>query len=167
MRRTSRKASTSATSRTPRSLRTIAEAIQTYLLYHESSNSQPKTLEWHTHCLGAFRTYCDAQEITDLAALTTEDIQRWIVELQKTPGQNGKRSSRTVSWYVRSVRAFYRWCCRRGFAETDITDWLDLPKVERPLIRILEPEEFIRLLAACDTDSNNRSTGPHHVSRNE
>ena len=76
-------------------------------------------------------------------------MQQWIVELQIQPGRRGKRSSRTVSWYVRSLRAFYRWCCRRGFVETDITVWLDLPKLSKPLIRILEPEEFSRLLGAC------------------
>jgi integrase/recombinase XerD len=149
---------------------TLGDAISAYLLYHESSNSQPKTLEWHTHCLGAFKAYCEAHELTTLEQITTEDAQRWVVELQRRPIQtkHGRRVGRTISWYTRSLRAFYRWCCRRGFAEADITAWLDLPKLEKPLIRILEPEEFSRLLAACArVDEHNRSTGPHHVARNE
>ncbi len=147
---------------------TLSEAITAYLLHHESSNSQPKTIEWHTHCLGSFRSYCDQHELSALEQITTEDAQRWVLDMQKVPTCRGKRSARTVSWYARSLRAFYRWCCRRGFVEIDVTAWLDLPKVERPLIRILEAEEFARLLAACaNVDESNRSTGPHHVARNE
>jgi hypothetical protein len=52
---------------------TVAEAIAAYLLHHESTNSQPKTLEWHTHCLGAFRTYCEHHELLPLEGIITED----------------------------------------------------------------------------------------------
>lgn len=150
-----------------RSTMTVADAIAAYLLHHEATNSQPKTLEWHTHCLGAFREHCSQQQIEALEAITTEDAQRWVINLQKIATTRGTRSARTVSWYARSLRAFYRWCIRRGFVDTDITQWVDMPKVEKPLIRILEPEEFQRLLAACTTDLANRSTGPHHIARNE
>lgn len=156
--------------RTTRGSITIVDAIAAYLLYHESTDSQPKTIEWHTHCLGAFQSYCEAHEVLTMEAITAEDIQRWIIELQKSPVMttNGKRTSRTVSWYIRSMWAFYRWSCRRGFVDGDITSWLELPKVERPLIRILEPEEFSRLVWACKPDmEDNRSSGPHHVARNE
>jgi integrase/recombinase XerD len=165
--RSSRTTASPARSGSSRASMSLSEAIASFLLHHEAMNSQPKTLEWHTHCLGAFQRFCVERGITALAALTTEDLQRWIIHLQTSPGATGKRSARTVNWYVRSMRAFYRWCCRRGFVETDITTWLDLPKVEKPLIRIFENEEFSRLLAGCQADVKNRSTGPHHVARNE
>jgi site-specific recombinase XerD len=147
---------------------TLADAISAYLLHHQSIDSQPSTIGQHRCSLGEFLKYCTAQDISTVAQVTTEDMQQWIVELQIQPGRRGKRTARTVSWYVRSLRAFYRWCCRRGFVETDITVWLDLPKLSKPLIRILEPEEFSRLLGACGPgQSEHHSTGPHHVARNE
>jgi integrase/recombinase XerD len=168
MRYPSRISSAASHSRKPRKPLSVADAIESYVLYHESSNSQPKTITWHRHCLSAFRTFCEQQFISQLDELTTEDAQRWIVALQKEVTPRGKRSARTVSWYVRSLRAFVRWCCHRGFLEDDITSWLDLPKVEKPLIRILEPEEFARLLQACKPGvSEHHSTGPHQVARNE
>ena len=165
--RYSQRSSSSAPRRASHQQLTIQEAMDAYLLHHESTDSQPKTLEWHRHCLGSFRDYCALHDLTLLEAIETEDAQRWVVELQKVPTTRGKRSGRTISWYVRSLRAYYRWCCRRGFVETDITEWLDLPKVEKPLIRILESEEFERLLTACTVDTTNRSSGQHHVVRNE
>ncbi|MBA3824318.1 MAG: tyrosine-type recombinase/integrase [Ktedonobacterales bacterium] len=148
---------------------TIQDAIDAYLLHHQATNSQPKTLEWHTHCLGAFRAFCDEASLSPMEDVTTEQAQRWVISLQKAVvTSRGKRSARTVNWYFRSLRAFYRWCLHRGFIEEDVTAWLELPKVEKPLIRILEAEEFERLLVACSVDDlSNRSTGAHHVARNE
>jgi site-specific recombinase XerD len=148
---------------------TLADAIASYLLYHESSNSQPKTLKWHTHCLGAFRLFCDQRELVNIEDITAEDAQRWIIDLQKGVSSRGKaRSSRTLSWYVRSLRAFVAWSCQRGYLEEDFTSWLDLPKMEKPLIRILEPEEFTQLLQACTPGNKEHHTsGTHFIARNE
>jgi site-specific recombinase XerD len=110
------KSSPAARPRKARKSLTLADAIASYLLYHESSNSQPATMKWHTHCLGAFRAFCEHQNLGDLEAVATEDAQRWIVELQKGVTNRGKkRTARTLSWYVRSLRAFVRWSCQRGY----------------------------------------------------
>lgn len=86
---------------------TIQDAIDAYVLHHRATNSQPKTIEWHTHCLGAFRTYCDGIPVTLLEEVTIEHAQRWVIDLQKPTSPRGKRSTRTVSWYFRSLRAFW------------------------------------------------------------
>lgn len=146
---------------------TIADAQASYLLHHESTGSQPKTLEWHRRCLAAFQTFCASHDVLLLDQVSTEDAQRWLVELQKVPTVRGRRSARTVNWYARSLRAFARWCCHRGFLAEDFTAWLEMPKLDKPLIRILEDDEFARMVAACQIDSVNRSSGPHHQARNE
>lgn len=146
----------------------VAEAVEAYLLHHQSSNSQPSTINQHTHCLGSFRDFCTKHAVELLKDVTSEDAQRWLVQLQKEVIPTGKRTPRTISWYFRSLRAFFRWSCFRGFVDVDITAWLDVPKLERPLIRILEPEEFQRLVQACSPENvDNRASGQHHVSRNE
>lgn len=155
------------------SISTIAEAISAYILHHEAIGSQPATLTGHKHCLGLFQEFCFQEDITYLSDVTPEDLQRWIIELQQRPSnrgsaQNGKIAPRTISWYTRSLYAFLHWCLRRGFVETDLTTYLDRPKLDKPLIRILEPEEFMRLVHACKPDmENNGATGPHVVARNE
>jgi site-specific recombinase XerD len=59
------------------------------------------------------------------------------------------RSERTIQTYARSARAFFNWLVRRGTLEQNPFDQVVFPKVGRPLIKTIEPEEFERLLQAC------------------
>src|SRR5262249_52381844 len=52
--------------------------------------------------------------------------------------------------------AFCRWMFEEGHTEVDITDHFALPKIDKPLITILEEEEFQQLLAACDEGQHAR-----------
>jgi site-specific recombinase XerD len=47
------------------------------------------------------------------------------------------------------VRAFFHWLVRREIIERTPFDRIVFPKVGRPLIQTIEPEEFERLLVAC------------------
>ena len=66
------------------------------------------------------------------------------------------RSKRTINTYARSAHAFCRWLFEEGHTEVDITDHFALPKVGKPLITILEEDEFQQLLAACDSGQHGR-----------
>ena len=78
------------------------------------------------------------------------DINAWFAYMRKTPGSRGKpRSERTIQTYARSARAFFHWLVRRETIERSPFDRVVFPKVGKPLIRTIEPEEFERLLLAC------------------
>ncbi|GAC1354995.1 MAG: hypothetical protein NVS4B11_24840 [Ktedonobacteraceae bacterium] len=53
------------------------------------------------------------------------------------------------------MRAFCRWLEAEGYVETAPSDHVKMPKVGKPLIRIIEFDEFERMLKAC--------TPPHEV----
>src|SRR5229473_7811504 len=77
-------------------------------------------------------------------------ISAWFTYLRTVPGQRGKpRAERTVQTYARSARAFFRWLLRREMLARNPFDQVAFPKVGRPLIQTIEPEEFERLLQAC------------------
>jgi integrase/recombinase XerD len=59
------------------------------------------------------------------------------------------RAGRTIQTYARSVRAFFHWLVRSETIERNPFERVTLPKVGKPLIRTIEPEEFERLLVAC------------------
>jgi len=59
------------------------------------------------------------------------------------------RCERTIQTYARSARAFFHWLVRRGTIVANPFDLVVFPKVGRPLIKTIEPEEFERLLHAC------------------
>lgn len=129
----------------------IAERISEYLRDHEGGNHSPKTLEWHATALDLFRRYVEEQKaISSLEEVKAADISSWFAYLRKTPGAHHKiRSERTIQTYARSARAFFHWLVRRGILERNPFDQVVFPKVGRPLIKTIEPEEFERLLQAC------------------
>jgi integrase/recombinase XerD len=78
------------------------------------------------------------------------DISAWFAYMRKATGKHGRpRSERTIQTYARSVRAFFHWLVRRELIERNPFDKVVFPKVGKPLIQTIEPEEFEQLLVAC------------------
>ncbi len=138
---------------------TIERAVEDYLLDHEGGNHSNKTLEWHRTALGLMRKYfVEEREITLVGEIDSPDIAVWFAYMRKSPGGRGKvRSERTIQTYARSVRAFFHWLVSRETIESNPFDRVTFPKVGKPLIHTIEPEEFERLLLACTPPNE---TGP-------
>jgi integrase/recombinase XerD len=129
----------------------IADAIDAYLQDHEGANHSHKTVEWHGTSLGLLRRYLEEEQgITQVEEVDAGAISSWFASLRTAPGQRGKpRAARTIQTYARSVRAFFHWLLRREMLERNPFDQVAFPKVGRPRIQTIEPEEFERLLQAC------------------
>ena len=136
---------------TRRANTTIERAIEDYLSDHEGGNHSKKTLEWHHTALGLLQDFLlKERDITLVGEIDAPDINAWFVYMRKTPGGHGKtRSERTIQTYARSARAFFHWLIRRETIDRNPFDRVVFPKVGKPLIRPIEPEEFERLLLAC------------------
>ena len=134
-----------------RAATTMERAIADYLLDHEGGNSSQKTLQWHQTALGLLRTFlAEERGLSLIAEVDAPDINAWFAHLRKTPASRGKvRSERTIQTYARSARAFFHWLVHRELLEHNPFDRVAFPKVGKPLIRTIEPEEFERLLVAC------------------
>jgi integrase/recombinase XerD len=130
---------------------TVERAIADYLLDHEGGNSSQKTLQWHQTALGLLCRFLQEERgITLVGEVDAADINAWFAAMRKTPSSRGKvRAERTIQTYARSARAFFHWLVRRETIERNPFDRVTFPKVGKPLIRTIEPEEFARLLVAC------------------
>jgi site-specific recombinase XerD len=130
---------------------TVEHAIADYLLDHEGGNSSQKTLQWHQTALGLLGEFLEKERnITLVGEVDASDITAWFAAMRKTPSSRGKlRSERTIQTYARSARAFFHWLVRREITLRNPFDRVTFPKVGKPLIRTIEPEEFERLLVAC------------------
>jgi site-specific recombinase XerD len=130
---------------------TVERAIADYLLDHEGGNSSQKTLQWHQTALGLLCRFLQEERgITLVGEVDAADINAWFAAMRKTPSSRGKvRAERTIQTYARSARAFFHWLVRRETIERNPFDRVTFPKVGKPLIRTIEPEEFERLLVAC------------------
>jgi site-specific recombinase XerD len=151
-----------------RALTTIARAIDDYLQDHEGGNHSKKTLEWHTVALGLLRSFLqEEREITLVGEIDAPDISGWFAHLRKTPTRHGKlRSERTVQTYARSARAFFHWLVRQQIIEDNPFDRVVFPKVGKPRIQIIEPEEFEQLLLACAPPNESGPLAERAVVRN-
>ncbi len=130
---------------------TIEHAVEDYLADHEGGNHSLKTLQWHQTALGLLRRFLEEERgITLVGEVDAPDISAWFASMRKTPTSRGNiRSERTIQTYARSARAFFHWLVRRETIDQSPFDRVVFPKVGKPLIRIIEPEEFEQLLLAC------------------
>ena len=130
---------------------TTARMIDDYLQDHEGGNHSKKTLEWHHTALNLLQTFLEEErDITLVGEVGASDISAWFTHMRKAPSKHGKpRAERTIQTYARSVRAFFHWLVRREIIERNPFDRVVFPKVGKPLIQTIEPEEFEQLLVAC------------------
>jgi site-specific recombinase XerD len=133
-----------------RSLHPIRSSIDEYILDHKSQNHSPKTIEWQNLALGNLADFLEKQEVTYVEQMERVHILSWLSALGSEPGAKGRMlSARTVNCYARSMRAFCRWLEAEGYVEAAPSNRVKMPKVGKPLIRIIEFDEFERMLKAC------------------
>jgi integrase/recombinase XerD len=139
-----------------RARRALRATIDEYILDHRSQNHSPKTIEWHTLALGNFADFLEKQSVTFIEQIERVHLLAWLTNLATEPGAKGRKlSERSVNCYARSVHAFCNWLEAEGYVQVAPSNHVKMPKVGRPLIRIIEFEEFERMLKAC--------TPPHEV----
>lgn len=146
----------------------IIDAIGAYLQDHEGGNHSHKTVEWHGTSLGLLRRYLEEERaITQVEEVDARAISGWFAYLRTVPGQRAKpRAERTIQTYARSARAFFNWLLQREALERNPFDQVTFPKVGRPRIQTIEPEEFERLLQACAPPNESGWLAERAVARN-
>jgi site-specific recombinase XerD len=171
---TSRKAATSrSTSQVypRRAGKTLRAAIDDFLLDRESRNFSSKTLVQHRTSLAHLANFLEKQHnVTHLSMIEAVHLRAWLVFLAKEPGVRGKsripRTTRTCRWYGQSMHAFCNWLMAEQYIEENPAERVELPKLEKPLIRIIEFEEFEALLSACAAPQEKGFIADRNAARN-
>jgi len=154
-----------------RASKTIRAAIDDFLLDRESRNFSPKTLVQHRTSLAHLANFLETQhKVTHLSMIEAVHLRAWLVFLAKEPGVRGKsripRTTRTCRWYAQSMHAFCNWLVAEQYIEENPAERVELPKLEKPLIRIIEFEEFEALLAACAAPQEKGFIADRNAARN-
>ncbi|MBO0783758.1 MAG: tyrosine-type recombinase/integrase, partial [Ktedonobacteraceae bacterium] len=130
---------------------TIEGAIQAYLQEQMAGGRSRKTMEWHRTALSLFQQYLVHERHFSLPRQITEtELRAWLTWLGSKPTTRGtQRGATTIATYGRSVRAFCHWLVRQGYLEqTPVVKGI-IPRERILRIQLIEPDEFARLLAAC------------------
>lgn len=135
--------------------KTIRAAIDDFLLNRESRNFSRKTLVQHRTSLSQLANFLETQhKVTHLSMIEAVHLRAWLVFLSKEPGKSRiPRTTRPCRWYAQSMHAFCNWLATEQYLDENPAERVELPKLEKPLIRIIEFEEFEKLLAACAAPS--------------
>lgn len=134
---------------------TLRLLIKKYLSYIEiEKNYSAWTVIKYSHYLKTFSHWFEknyAQEY--LEKLTPEMVRRYRVYLAKYTDDKGKKlSTTTQAYYVISLRAFLKYCTKKGI-KTLSPEKIDLPKLADHQIKFLDREQVERLLLSPDTST--------------
>ena len=134
---------------------TLRVHIRRYLSFIEVEKNYSKfTIRNYTHYLKMFRNWFEKHyEQEYIEKLTSDMVRRYRLFLSHYEDIRGKRLSPTTqSYYVIALRAFLKYCARKGI-KTLSPEKVDLPKGEEHRIRFLDREQMERLLMSPDTST--------------
>lgn len=116
-------------------------------LWLEDGLSQ-NTLAAYRRDLQAFSRWLEKNRSCALVNTSSSDIDAYLAYRFSTHAK-----PRTAARYTASLRRFYRFLARENLIGTEPTQFLDTPKLPRPLPKVLSESEVESLLATPDTDT--------------
>ncbi len=90
----------------------------------------------------------DNVSVTDVRKVGTDDIERYLSSL-KNRGMAYSSISRTIA----SLKKFFTYCLRKGIINSDPTEPVETPPVQRKLPNTLTSEQVVKLLEAPDSSA--------------
>ena len=125
-------------------------------------------MEWHRTALQLFQQYLvNERYLCFVSQITEREVRGWMANLRSTPASTGaSRSAATIGTYARSARAWCHWLIHIGALERPPLDKGMVPRAEKEAIRVLETEEFERLLLACRAGGEGGPSGEWATARN-
>ncbi len=129
--------------------------IRRYLSFIEVEKNYSKfTIRNYSHYLDMFRKWFEKHyEQEYIEKLTSEMVRKYRLFLSRFETKEGKQLSPTTqSYYVIALRAFLKYCSKKGI-KTLSAEKVDLPKASEHQIKFLDREQVERLLMAPDTST--------------
>ena len=112
---------------------------------HKSQN----TVESYTRDVTQYTPYLDELGITNLKNTTKTTVLSYMADLK-----NKGRANSTLSRTLASIRSFYMFLIENGYMDTDPTDSLATPHVEKKPPAVLSNSEIDLLLAQPNMTEN-------------
>ncbi|MBE7047776.1 MAG: site-specific tyrosine recombinase XerD [Ruminococcaceae bacterium] len=118
------------------------DLVQDLIRYLEKEKRLTKnTLYSYRRDIVSFLQYIDDIGVHDPMAATRKTLERYLTSLKKAG-----RANTTISRNLASLKAYYAYAVYRGLLETNPTDNIKPPRIEKKLPHVLTPSEIDRLL---------------------
>jgi integrase/recombinase XerD len=124
---------------------TLSQAVEDFLSHERIQGKSASTLRAHANALRQFGKFWGDR---DLREATAQDLEQYAQALVS------RVSKETAYGYLSGVRALFGHLAQTGILLLDPATSLPMPRMtDRPLGRILSPEEVKRLLGSPDTST--------------
>src|SRR5262245_39840425 len=111
------------------------------------------TVEAYAFDLQHFRTYCERQRVT-IDKVESRQLLGYLAELSSgTASGASKLAVRSQARRLVALRGFFRYLRAERYLSLDPTQDIELPRLGRPLPKMLRLDEIERLLAQPDRTS--------------
>lgn len=128
----------------------ISRAIEEFIRFCRTSRGfSPNTVRNYRHYLTVFATWCEANKLSTIGQLKSDDVLEFQLALQE---QNPNLSRATLNYYLIALRALLKYLIGRD-VKVIAPDKIVLGKTEQRQIHFLEPDEVERLIDAEDPTS--------------
>ncbi len=126
----------------------MTDKVDEFIQYISETGVSANTIEAYGRDLRRLAEYLATKGITEPQYTDAAELVQYIEGLRASG-----MSAATVSRAAASIRRFFAFALRRGYAFTDPSTLLKAPKVIRKVPMILSEREARRIIAAVDTDT--------------
>jgi len=123
-----------------------AAAVEGFLAFSSVERGlAPRTVEAYAHDLSRFVAHLEDARVPRLSRLRRGHVTGFLERLERE-----KLGARSRARALVAVRRFLRHLCAIGVLDTDPTEGVERPRMERPLPRLLRSDEVAALIDAVD-----------------
>jgi site-specific recombinase XerD len=142
----------------------LAKLVDGFRLYCLAEGKQHTTIRWYLGKLGIFLQYLQAEQLpTRPGQVTTTHLRAFLVHLRENvkadennprkPTQERGLRTNTLQGYARTLKAFFSWLAREGYATSDPAKMLKIPKGPKVIVETLSDTQVKSLLSMIDQRS--------------
>jgi integrase/recombinase XerD len=127
----------------------MEQAVEQFISYlHNVKSTSTNTELSYRRDLKKVIAFLHARGLTELDNVKEEDLQAYIESMKEQ-----HFAAATVSRNIASIKAFFHFLHQEKMIDTDISDRLKAPKIEKKMPEILTTEEVVRLLEQPSGDT--------------
>lgn len=125
--------------------------VDLFCTYLEALDRSDRTIEEYRKRLERFCRYMREVGVRDLADVTPEMIDRFVVNIKRSV------SPATLAGYIQAVKCWLAWCVRRHYVDVSPAEHLHKPHVDyQARIKAMDQSDLQRLIRAADISGNDR-----------
>ncbi|ABO50641.1 phage integrase family protein [Desulforamulus reducens MI-1] len=129
---------------------TNEQMVKMFLIYQESRNLSPRTLEWYKYITAKFINYCNDNDI-QIDSLKTPEARQWVNWLQK--GSETQYKGNSINCHIRAIKTMFNYFMEDEYIDKNPFHKVSKIKVDNTIIHTFEPDEIKKMLAQLNKNT--------------